>query len=113
MAIKISGTSVINDQARVATGMQSIHDRVFSVGVSTTLQNLDYCSVTIAGLTITLPPTPTSGNQVTVKVGNFSNTVVGRNSSNIMGLSENMTINVVNSAVDLIFVDSTRGWEIT
>lgn len=113
MAIKISGTTVINDQAEIATGLVSLYERVFSVGVSTTLQNRDFCSVTTQGTTITLPVTPSSGNQVTIKVGNFINTVVGRNGNNIMSLAENMTINTAYSTVDLIYVNSTQGWEIT
>lgn len=113
MAIQISGTTVINNQAEIATGLVSLYDRTFSVGVSTTLQNRDFCSVTTQGTTITLPATPSSGNQVTIKVGNFINTVVGRNGSNIMSLAENMTINAADSTVDLIYVNSTQGWEIT
>lgn len=113
MAIQISGTSVINDQKEIATGLVSLYDRVFSVGVSTTLQNRDFCSVTASGTTVTLPATPSSGNQVTVKVGNFTDTILGRNGSNIMSLAENMTIDAVNSTVDLIYVNATKGWEIT
>ena len=113
MAIQISGTPVINDQKEIATGLASLYDRVFSVGVSTTLQNRDFCSVTASGITVTLPATPSSGNQVTVKVGNFTDTIIGRNGSNIMSLAENMTIDAVNSTVDLIYVNATNGWEIT
>lgn len=112
MAVKISGTTVINDQKEIATGMQSIYERVFTVGVNTTLVNRDFCEVTTAGLTITLPATPTAGNEVKIGVGTFTNTVVGRNGSNIMSLAEDLTIDTQYVDVAFLFVGGTVGWRI-
>ena len=69
--------------------------------------------MTASAQTITLPASPTAGNEVVISVGNFTNTVIGRNSQNIMSLAENATINVQNSTVNLVFVDATRGWRIS
>lgn len=112
MAIQISGTTVINNQAEIATGMQSIYDRVFTVGISTTLLNRDFCEVTQSGLTITLPATPTIGNEVQVGVGTFINTIVGRNGSNIMSLAEDITLDFENVNIGFLFVGETVGWRI-
>ena len=112
MAIQISGTTVINNSAEIATGMQSIYDRAFTVGVNTTLQNRDFCEVTTAGLTITLPATPTVGNEVKVGVGTFINTVVARNGSNIMSLAENITLDAEYVDIGFLFVGGTVGWRI-
>ena len=30
-----------------------------------------------------------------------------------MGLAEDMTVNVLNATVDLVYVDATRGWRIS
>jgi len=113
MAIKISGTTVINDQKEIGSGLVSLYDRVFSIGVSTTLQNRDHCTVTTSGTTITLPASPSAGNQVSIGVTAFTNTIVGRNSSNIMGLAENMTIDLNNITLDLVYVNATIGWRIS
>lgn len=113
MAIQIGGTTVINNDKELGSGLTSIYDRVISVGVSTTLQNRDFCQVTVGLCTITLPASPSAGNEVVVGVQTFTSTVIGRNSSNIMGLAENMTINLPNVTVKLVFVDATRGWRIS
>jgi hypothetical protein len=119
MAIKISGTTVIDDTrnlaniATVDSTVASMWDQVTTTAISKTLVNREFCTVTAAGQTITLPASPSSGWEVVISVGNFANTIVGRNSQNIMGLAENMTINVVNSTVNLVFIDATRGWRIS
>jgi len=43
--LQISGTTVVNNDKELGTGLVSVFDRVFTVGVSTTLQNRDilYC----------------------------------------------------------------------
>lgn len=112
MAIEISGTTVINDQSEIATGMQSIYDRVFTVGVNTTLINRDFCEVTGAGLTVTLPETPTVGNEVKIGVGTFTDTVVARNGSNIMSLAEDITIDTQYVDIGFLYVGGTVGWRI-
>ena len=113
MAIQISGTTVINNDRELGSGLNSIYDVVSTTATSKTLVNREYCTVTAAGQTITLPASPTAGNEGVISVGNFINTVIGRNSPTIMDLAENMTINVINSTVNLVFIDATRGWRIS
>lgn len=113
MAIQISGTTVINNDKELASGLNSIYDAVTTTATSKTLVNREFCVVTAAAQTITLPASPVAGWEVGIHVaGNFNNTIVARNGQNIMGLAEDMAINVPNSTVDLIYVDSTRGWRI-
>ena len=83
-----------------------------TTGSSKTLSNFEHCVVTASGQTITLPASPSSGWEVAIGVGAFTNTVVARNGQNIMGLSEDMTIDRSNVTATLFFVDSTRGWRI-
>lgn len=113
MAIQISGTTVINNDRELGSGLNSIYDAVTTTATSKTLVNREYCTVTASGQTITLPASPVSGWEVVISVENFANTVIGRNGQNIMGLAENMTIDVVNSTVNLVFIDATRGWRIS
>ena len=44
--------------------------------------------------------------------GTFTDTIVGRNGSNIMGVGENMTIDVAYLNVSFLYVDSTIGWKV-
>jgi hypothetical protein len=112
MAIQISGTNVI-DNSRNLVNAGRIYTTVSNnQTTSKTLGNREFVSVTTAGLTMTLPASPAAGNEVAIQVGDFTNTVIGRNGQNIMGLAENMTIDVANRTVNLFFTDATRGWRI-
>lgn len=78
-----------------------------------TLANRERCTITASGQTLTLPATPSAGNEVTITVaGTFTDTVIGRNGSNIMSLAENMTIDKADVSVTLYYVDATRGWRV-
>ena len=119
MAIQISGIDVIDNSRNLAniashdSTVTSMWDRITTTATSKTLVNREYCTVTAAGQTITLPASPSAGWEVVISVGNFINTKIGRNGENIMGLPEDMNINVVNSTVNLVFIDATRGWRIS
>ena len=111
-SVRISSATVINSDAELASGLKSAYDRVFTVGVSTTLVNRDFCEVVGAGITVTLPASPAVGNEVRIGVGTFINTTVARNGNNIMSLAENMTIDTEYVNLGLIFVGGTVGWRI-
>jgi hypothetical protein len=96
MAIQISGNTVIND--------------VVTAGGSVTIANRTVYYVTSDSQTITLPASPVAGNEVVIIVGDYFGVVVSRNGTNIMGLAENMTIDLSYAPVRLIYVDATRGW---
>jgi len=86
---------------------------VTTTAISKTLANHERCTVTASGQTITLPASPQPGWEVTIAIaGTFTDTIVARNSANIMSLAENMTIDQGNVAVTLFYVDATRGWRI-
>jgi hypothetical protein len=52
------------------------------------------------------------GYSIKVGVGNFANTVINRNGKNIMGLVENMTIDINNSTTIFQYISETIGWRI-
>lgn len=63
--------------------------------------------------TITLPPSPDTGDIVRVyNTSSRTDHVVDRNGENIMGLAEDMIIDLTNFVASLAYVDSTRGWAI-
>lgn len=81
-----------------------------STGTNKTLADRERCTVTAAGRTITLPASPAAGAIVVILVGDFDDTVIARNGSTIMGLSEDLTIDVKNVAVTLVYNGTT--WRI-
>jgi hypothetical protein len=86
---------------------------VTTTAVGKTLANRERCTVTASGQTITLPASPSAGNEVTVTIGGtFTNTVLARNGSNIMSLAEDMTLDKANVSVTFYYVDATRGWRV-
>ena len=113
MAIQISGTSVINDDKQLASGLVSAYDAVTASSGGATIGNRTVYCVTADGQTITLPASPTAGNEVVItNGGEFTGTVVGRNSSNIMGLAENMTLDKNYAAMTFIYIDASNGWRV-
>ena len=86
---------------------------ITTTAVSKTLVNRERCTVTAAGLTITLPASPTAGAEVAVTVvAAITNTIIARNGLNIMSLPEDLTIDRADVTVTLYYVDATRGWRI-
>lgn len=110
MAIQISGNTVINDNRELGAALLSAYD-VVTAGGSTTIANRTVYYVTSNSQTITLPASPSAGNEVVIiNGGNFTATTVARNGQNIMSLAENMTLDKAYAAMTFIFIDATRGW---
>jgi cytoskeletal protein CcmA (bactofilin family) len=71
---------------------------------------------TSAAYTLTLPTSPTVG--MAIKVGDYAGTfatnnlTLARNGSNIMGLAQDMTLDINNFSGEFTYVDSTRGWQL-
>lgn len=84
---------------------------------SLTALNNDRIFVGQAGITITLPLNPTLGYNVTIVDGlgnaGTTNFTIARNAQRIMGLAENLVVNVNGAVARLVYVDSVRGWALT
>ena len=119
MALQISGTTVVDNSrnltniSTVDSSVTSIYDTVGTTATGKTLVNREHVTVTASGQTITLPASPSAGWEVAVAVGDFDDVVLARNGSNIMGLSENMTIDRSYVTVHCIYSgNATQGWRI-
>ena len=73
-----------------------------------------FCDTSSAILTVTLPASPSTGDEVTIvdSRGNFNsnNVTVGRNGSNIMSAASDDALDVDGQSSTLIYLDATRGW---
>ncbi len=118
MAIKISGTTVVDDSRNLSniasfdSTVTSAWDTVTVTATGKTLVNREHCVVTASGQTINLPATPSEGWEVVISVGNFADTVVGRNGSNIMGLAEDLTLDKAYAVMNFIYTGASQGWRL-
>ena len=73
-----------------------------------------FCNTTSAAFTLTLPLSPSLGDEVTCVdyAGTFdtNNLTVGRNSEKIEGTAADLTGSVERAAFTLVYTDSTQGW---
>lgn len=60
--------------------------------------------------TLTLPSQPVIGNWLCITNRQSGSLTVLRNSMKIMGLTEDLTINVSNASITLVYQDTTDGW---
>ena len=91
---------------RVASGW------VFSdTSVDKTLTPGEFCTVsTVGDVVLTLPASPKIGEQVAVYVLAANAVVLNRNSQFIMGLPENMTVDVISVPTILTYLSVSQGW---
>lgn len=66
-----------------------------------------------ASIVLTLPSSPTAGDRVFAQTyGSYLTASIGRGGQNIMGLAQDMTLDVAYARVELVYLDATRGWVI-
>ena len=117
-AAKLASSAVVTDSivddavtaAKIASepvtvGITSV---VTSTSITATVNTHVYVSA--AGQTITLPASPAIGQRVLITVGNFTDTVVGRNGSNIMSSASDFTMDAAYLSIQFIYTDATQGW---
>lgn len=108
------GTLAIQGNAVTAAKIASAP---ISVGITTVVTSASMTAtvnthvfVDTATQTITLPASPTIGQRVLITVGNFTDTVVARNGSNIMSSATDFTMNAAYLSIQFIYTDATQGW---
>ena len=73
-----------------------------------------FCNTTSAGFTVTLPATPTAGQQVALVdyAGTFDTfaLVIDPNGGKIEGATSNLQLSGEREGVLLVYIDSTQGW---
>lgn len=83
-------------------------------GGSITAAANDRIVCTTGGFTVTLPASPVVNDSIQIidATGAFgsSNLTVGRNGEKIQNLSENLTLNINNTAITLVYTGTSYGW---
>ena len=73
-----------------------------------------FCNTSSAAFTVTLPGSPSLGDEVTVVdyagTADTNNITIGRNSLKIMGSAADLTVAIERAAFTLVYSDSTYGW---
>lgn len=89
----------------ITVGITSV---VTATSITATVNTHVYVSA--ATKTITLPASPAIGQRVLITVGNFTDTVMGRNGSNIMSSATDFTMDAAYLSIQFIYTDATQGW---
>ena len=110
-----SGNVLTSDGTNWISSPASGGGSTFTVSVisTNTAAVKNYIYVLTASLTLTLPASPSVGD--TLKVSNQSGVltcVIARNSLNIMGLAQDLTIDKLNIGMELVYTGATYGWVI-
>ena len=73
-----------------------------------------FCNTTSAAFTLTLPASPSIGDEVTfvdyAVTFDTNNLTIGRNSEKIHGATEYLTVATERAANTLVYTDGTQGW---
>ena len=87
---------------------------VITTGTTAVAGNGYFCNTTGGGFTLTLPSSPTIGDEVSFVdyAGTFdtNNLTVARNGKNINGSAADLTVATERAANTLVYTDGTQGW---
>ena len=114
-SLTLNGTSVsLGGSADIGTQWQSV---IVADGSTTTTAVAGrgyFIDTSSATHTINLPSSPSLGDEISIVdiSGTFdtNNLTVGRNSENIMGTAEDLTVATERAAFTLVYSNSTNGW---
>ena len=109
-----SVAAVTAAQATATTALNALaYPSPTTTAVDRTILNNEFCVVTAAGKTITLPNATAGQAVVYIGVGNFLDTVVAPHSGQkIMGLAESITLDRANTVITMQYHSTALGWRV-
>ena len=91
--------------------------QVVTSNITATANSRLFVNTSSAARTITLPATPTTGTYVQIvdaaSTFGTNNCTVARNGSLVMGLAEDLVLDVKNASITLVYADASTGWRIS
>ena len=97
-----NGSSGVAWQSVQSTGFTAVAGRAYP------------CNTTSAAFTVTLPASASAGDQITLTdyAGTFgtNSLTINPNGLKIRGSTENLQVTTSNNSLNLVYIDSTRGW---
>lgn len=73
--------------------------------------NYRYALTNASSTTVTLPASPSVGDIIYIIVcNNLNNNIIARNGNNIMGLAEDLTMDINFLSIGLVYVNAVKGW---
>lgn len=95
-------------------GTEGVSNRTLTTSATLVAGERIFANSTAGGFTLTLPSTPNDGDTVQIidVAGTFktNNVIIGRGGEKIQNLAEDLTLNLNNAAVTMIYSGSTFGW---
>jgi len=110
--LQTNGSAVLSFATPTAglTWNSTVNSTTFTAVVNTGY----FVNTSTAGFTVTLPASPTIGQEVAFIDYNATfdtnNLTVARNGKNIQGLAEDLTVSIERAAFSLVYTDTTQGW---
>ena len=114
MALYVGGTAVTGTQ-KLLGGSWVAKTNSNSPYTASADDNI-ICDCSTGAITITLPSSPSIGNQVKIVDGDgnagTNNITVGRGGEPIQGAAADLTISTNNAGISLVYYDGTQGWRL-
>jgi hypothetical protein len=113
-ALITNGSGVLSFTTLSADGTADWDTTVKTTGFTATANKGYFCNTTSAGFTVTLPASPSAGDEVIILdyAGTFdtNSLVISPNSNKIEGGTSNFQLTGEREGVRLVYIDSTQGW---
>ena len=112
--LKTDGSGVLSFTTLTSDGTADWDTSVKTTGFTATANKGYFCNTTSAGFTVTLPATPSAGDEVIILdyAGTFDTKrlIISPNGNKIEGATDNLKLSGEREGVRLVYIDSTQGW---
>lgn len=116
MGVISCGTTMIDNGAFQGLAVLSWDTTAKTANFTAVAGNGYFVNTTSASITVTLPSSPSAGDQVAIKdyaaTAATNKIVIARNGSNINGAAANADIITNGESATLLYVDGTQGWSV-